>query len=196
LLEDLAPATLTRLEAEGYDPAAVVETSPGSFQAWLKHLQPLTKRTWHPGRKNTCRAVRRRPQRRRLAKFGRAPGFTNRKPQHRNAQGWYPFARFISHTGQPFVAAEPFRSQLVALHFIAEQERAAARLSFAVRQMRYPATVTLSSLRKSPRYQGRPAAADMAFSLPPTVLQCKRPVFAVCTRLSSVVMMWGWWMLS
>ncbi len=24
----------------------------------------------------------------------------------------------------------------------------------------------------------------------------KRPVFAVCTRLSSVVMMWGWWMLS
>ncbi len=27
-------------------------------------------------------------------------------------------------------------------------------------------------------------------------LQRKRPVFAVCTRLSSVVMMWGWWMLS
>ncbi len=44
------------------------------------------------------------------------PGSTKRKPQHRNAQGLYPFARLHSHTGQPFLAAEAFRSQLVALH--------------------------------------------------------------------------------
>ncbi len=27
-------------------------------------------------------------------------------------------------------------------------------------------------------------------------LERKRPVFAVCTACRSVVMMWGWWMLS
>ena len=32
LLDDLTPATLARLATEGYCPAAVVETSPGSFQ--------------------------------------------------------------------------------------------------------------------------------------------------------------------
>ena len=33
LLDDLNRTTLERMEAEGYAPAAVVETSPGSFQA-------------------------------------------------------------------------------------------------------------------------------------------------------------------
>ena len=43
LLDDLTAAALARLTAEGYAPAAVVESSPGSFQAWLRHPQPLRK---------------------------------------------------------------------------------------------------------------------------------------------------------
>ncbi len=43
LLDDLTAATLPRLTVEGYAPAAVVETSPGSFQAWLRHTQPFHK---------------------------------------------------------------------------------------------------------------------------------------------------------
>ena len=43
LLDDLTPVTLARLHAEGYSPAAVVETSPGNFQAWLRHTEPLSK---------------------------------------------------------------------------------------------------------------------------------------------------------
>jgi hypothetical protein len=30
------------MKAEGFAPAAVVESSPGNFQAWLKHGQMLT----------------------------------------------------------------------------------------------------------------------------------------------------------
>ncbi len=41
----------------------------------------------------------------------------------------------------------------------------AARLSFASRPVRTPGSVTLSRFRTSPRYAGRPAAADMAFSI-------------------------------
>ena len=43
LLDDLAAASLDRLLAQGYAPAAVVETSPGSFQAWLAHTEALPK---------------------------------------------------------------------------------------------------------------------------------------------------------
>ena len=29
------------MKADGFEPAAVVETSPGNFQAWLKHDETL-----------------------------------------------------------------------------------------------------------------------------------------------------------
>ncbi len=165
LLDDLTPATLARLAAEGYRPAAVVETSPGSFQAWLRHAQPLSKELGTLAAKTLAEQFGADPSAADWRRFGRAPGFTNRKPQHRNAQGLYPFARLVSHPGQPFPAAEPFRLQLDAIQKKAEQERTAARLSFASRPVRTSSSVTLSRFRTSPRYAGRPAAADMAFSI-------------------------------
>jgi RepB DNA-primase from phage plasmid len=41
LLDDLSWETTKRMKAEGYEPAAVVETSPNNFQAWLHHGQVL-----------------------------------------------------------------------------------------------------------------------------------------------------------
>ena len=41
LVDDLTAAAVSRMKAEGYEPAVVVETSPGNFQAWLKHGQGL-----------------------------------------------------------------------------------------------------------------------------------------------------------
>src|SRR5260370_3244286 len=37
VLDDLNETTLARLSADGFNPCAVVETSAGNFQAWLKH---------------------------------------------------------------------------------------------------------------------------------------------------------------
>jgi hypothetical protein len=165
LLDDLTPATLNRLSAEGYAPAAVVETSSGSFQAWLRHPQPLCKEFGTLAAKTLADEFGADRSATDWRRFGRAPGFTNRKPQHRNAQGLYPFARLTSHNGQPFALAEAFRLRLTALHQKPEQERAAARLNFASRPTRYAAPVTLSRFRTSPRYIGRPAAADMAFCI-------------------------------
>ena len=165
LLDDLTPAILVRLAAEGYRPAAVVETSSGSFQAWLRHAQPLSKELGTLAAKTLAEQFGADPSAADWRRFGRAPGFTNRKPQHRSAQGLYPFARLVSHPGQPFAAAEPFRLQIVAILRKAEQQRSAARLSFASRPVRTFGSVTLSRFRTSPRYAGRPAAADMAFSI-------------------------------
>jgi hypothetical protein len=137
LLDDLIPATLNQLSAEGYSPAAVVETSPGSFQAWLRHAQPLSKELGTLAAKTLADEFGADRGAADWRRFGRAPGFTNRKPQHLSIQGLYPFARLTTYDGQAFALAEPFRLRLVALQQEAEQERAAARLRFASRPTHY-----------------------------------------------------------
>ncbi len=87
LLDDLTPASLTQLTAEGYAPAAAIETSPGSFQAWLRHAQPLSKELGSLAAKTLADKFGADRNAADWRRFGRAPGFTNRKPQHRNAQG-------------------------------------------------------------------------------------------------------------
>jgi RepB DNA-primase from phage plasmid len=42
-LDDLNKTSLARLSADGFNPCAVVETSAGNFQAWLKHLRMFPK---------------------------------------------------------------------------------------------------------------------------------------------------------
>ena len=115
LLDDLTTAILVLLDTQGYQPAAIVETSPGSFQAWLSHAQPLSKDLGTLAAKTLAEQFGADSSAADWRRFGRAPGFTNRKLQHRNTQGQYPFARLVSHPGQPFPAARPFRLHLDAL---------------------------------------------------------------------------------
>lgn len=165
LLDDLNRATLDQLEAEGYAPAAVVETSPGSFQAWLRHERPLSRELGTLAAKTLTEQFGADRSAADWRRFGRAPGFTNRKPQHCDRQGLYPFARLHSHTGQPFAAAVTFHARIAALQRTVEEERAAIRHSFASRPPRFLTPVSLSRFRTSQRYVGRPAAADMAFCI-------------------------------
>ena len=165
LLDDLTSATLSQLAAEGYGPAAVVETSPGSFQAWLRHPQPLSRELGTLAAKTLAEQFAADSSAADWRRFGRAPGFTNRKPQHRNARGLYPFAKLRSASGQSFEAHASFHTQLLAEQLRIEGERAAARLHFAAHPPRFAATLSLLRFRTSPRYAGRPAAADMAFSI-------------------------------
>jgi hypothetical protein len=41
-LDDLNETSLARLSADGFTPCAVVETSAGNFQAWLKALENVS----------------------------------------------------------------------------------------------------------------------------------------------------------
>ena len=83
LLDDLTPQALERMKADGFAPAATIETSPGNYQAWVKLSdKPLS-------------ADVRRIAAHELAKhydgdmnsadsrhYGRLAGFTNQKPEH------------------------------------------------------------------------------------------------------------------
>src|SRR5580698_3795312 len=43
VLDDLNESALARFSIDGFDPCAIVETSAGNFQAWLKHSTVLPK---------------------------------------------------------------------------------------------------------------------------------------------------------
>ena len=165
LLDDLNEATLTRLCAEGFAPAAVIETSPGNYQAWLRHSQPLPKELGSIAAKMLAERFGADRSAADWRRFSRMPGFTNRKPQHRNDKNLYPFARLHASSGQTFSAASAFLQEVRAAFIQADQERRTFRLSFAAHPHRHLSRITLAHFRAMPRYAGRPAAADMAFSI-------------------------------
>lgn len=122
LLDDLKADALQRLSADGFAPAALIESSPGNYQAWVK----LTDRT--------LSAEVRRIAARELAQsygadpnsadgqhYGRLAGFTNQKPRH-TRDGRQPYVLAHGCAGRVAEAA-PALLQRIAQ----DLDRAAAR---------------------------------------------------------------------
>jgi hypothetical protein len=69
----------------------VVETSPGNFQVWIHSRRPLSlteKSFW-------LKKLRSDPAAHPLNRWGRCPGFRNRKEKYRSPEGQYPLASLI-----------------------------------------------------------------------------------------------------
>jgi hypothetical protein len=69
----------------------VVETSPGNFQVWIRAANPLSlseKRFW-------LRKLLSDPGADPNNRWGRCPGFRNRKEKHRTPTGLYPLAKLL-----------------------------------------------------------------------------------------------------
>jgi hypothetical protein len=108
LVDDLKVDALARMKGEGFAPAAVVETSRGNFQAWLKHGEVLDEVT-------STRAAKLLSERyggdlgsADWRHFGRLAGFTNPKLSRRLASGLQPFARLLEANGQTYRQAPRF----------------------------------------------------------------------------------------
>jgi hypothetical protein len=165
LLDDLDQPALARLSADGFDPCAVVQTSPGNFQAWLKHASTLPKVLGTFAAQTLARRYNADLSAADWRRFGRLPGFTNRKPRHCRPDGRFPYVQLRSHGGQQYPMAEAFHHEITALYQARERQREARRMSLACPQgTRMPAP-SLQHFRTSTRYQGRPAAADFAFCI-------------------------------
>jgi hypothetical protein len=82
VLDDLNEASLARLAADGLDPCAVVETSVGNFQAWLKHSVVLPKLVGSLAAQTLARRYDADLSAAGWRRFGRLPGFTNCKPKY------------------------------------------------------------------------------------------------------------------
>ena len=84
LVDDLTKDAVAAMKRSGFTPAIVVETSPGNYQAWLKHPEQLDKGLSTA----TARALAEKFGGDRGAAdwrhFGRLAGFTNRKQKYQD----------------------------------------------------------------------------------------------------------------
>jgi hypothetical protein len=165
VLDDLNETTLARLAADGFNPCAVVETSVGNFQAWLKHPDVFPKLIGTFAAQTLAGRYDADPSAADWRRFGRLPGFTNCKPKYRKEDGLFPFVRLKSHSGEQYPMAEAFVEEITKLYEGREQEREAKRLQASLSPHRGPrlSNLSLERFRTSNKYQDRPAAADIAF---------------------------------
>jgi RepB DNA-primase from phage plasmid len=123
VLDDLNETTLARLWADGFNPCAVVETSAGNFQAWLKHSAVFPKLIGTFAAQTLAGRYDADPSAADWRRFGRLAGFTNCKPKYRRPEGLFPFVRLKSHSGEQYPTAEVFAQEITKLYEEREQER-------------------------------------------------------------------------
>lgn len=165
VLDDLSEISLARLTADGFTPCAVVETSAGNFQAWLKHTRVFPKLLSTFAAQTLAARYDADPSAADWRRFGRLPGFTNCKPKYRREDGLFPFVRLKSHSGEQYPIAEVFAQEITKLYEEREQEREARRIQASLSPQRGPrlSNLSLERFRTSSKYHDRPAAADIAF---------------------------------
>lgn len=86
LLDDLKPLVIDEMASRGYEAAASIETSPNNFQAWIR-LVPADAPEPSPAvatqaARSLTKSFGGDPAAVGSERFGRLPGFTNRKPSH------------------------------------------------------------------------------------------------------------------
>jgi len=98
LLDDVARATIENMTAAGFAPCCVVETSPGNFQAWVRLVRNDEQKPFET--RLMSRAVRllvemwgADPASADWRHYGRLGGFTNRKPEHEQRGGLFPYVK-------------------------------------------------------------------------------------------------------
>ncbi|WP_353070742.1 RepB family DNA primase [Tunturiibacter gelidiferens] len=164
-LDDLNETSLARLSADGFNPCALIETSAGNFQAWLKHSRVFPKVLGSFAAQTLAGRYDADPSAADWRRFGRLPGFTNCKSKYRKPDGLFPFVHLHSYTGQQYPMAQAFEQEITKLYEAQEQEREAKRLQSSLSPHRGPrlSSLSLERFRTSIKYQDRPAAADIAF---------------------------------
>ncbi len=164
VLDDLDEPSLARLSEDGFTPCAVVQTSAGNFQAWLKHASVFPRLLGTFAAQTLASRFGADPSAADWRRFGRLPGFTNCKPKYRKPDGLFPFVRLKHHAGEQYSIAEAFTQEITHMYEDREQEREARRQLASLSPRRGPRSLpSLERFRTSARYADRPAAADIAF---------------------------------
>jgi hypothetical protein len=166
LIDDLKAEALARMRADGFAPAAVIETSPGNFQAWLRHGEVLAEAL-------STRAAKRLAHRyggdlgsADWRHFGRLAGFTNPKPSRQLASGLQPFARLVEAPGQVYREAARFIAEVKGGMSEAMAATATIRGGDRVGQGtgEVPPVRPLAEFHCDPRYGGDLHRADLAWA--------------------------------
>ena len=163
LVDDLTRQSVTDMKRAGFDPAVVVETSPGNYQAWVKHPEALPKEISTAAARALAAKFGGDPGAADWRHFGRLVGFTNRKERHLDsATGLFPFVRLIEATGRRYGAAPGFLDEVRLSVEQAHRDRPAARIttSSAARELK-----TIDEFRARSKYTGDQTRVDLAYAL-------------------------------
>ena len=123
ILDDLNQNAVNRLTADGFAPCALVETSAGNFQAWLKHDGIYSKELSTFVAQTLAARYQADPSAADWRRFGRLPGFTNCKPKYRSQNGLYPYVLLRSSSGRQYQVAPRIRIELTRQFQLQEHKR-------------------------------------------------------------------------
>lgn len=168
LIDDLTADAVKRMKDEGFMPSAVVETSPGNFQAWVNHGEVLPKALSTAAARALAAKFGGDKGAADWRHFGRLSGFTNRKPNRQLANGLFPFVRLVE-TAETAVYPQ-------ANHFIgrlrdmiaaeaAERDRLRATFQRRLQPSSEKASLTIDDFRHNSKYDGDGNRVDLAYAI-------------------------------
>jgi hypothetical protein len=163
LIDDLTAASIERMKAEGFHPALVVETSPGNFQAWLKHSRRLSKELGTAAARALAQEFEGDLGAADWRHFGRLAGFTNRKEKYK-ADGLFPFVMLRQANGLPYPEAGRFIAQIEQQ---VDRDRRESERRRAGIPRGSPSGVlrSIDSFRANPAYAGDGTRIDLAYAI-------------------------------
>jgi hypothetical protein len=135
VLDDLNETTLARLSADGFTPCAIVETSAGNFQAWLKHPAVFPKLIGTFAAQTLAGRYDADPSAADWRRFGRLPGFTNCKPKYRKPDGLFPFVRLKTHSAYANGMAEDRIERALEDDYLSRNPNTSKRAAYIRRTM-------------------------------------------------------------
>jgi len=167
MVDDLTIHAVAAMKEAGYTPAVVVETSPGNYQAWLKHANRLNKEVSTAAARTLAEKFGGDRGAADWRHFGRLAGFTNRKAKYLDASsGLYPFVRLIEAGGEVYPEADRF---LTGVKNEVERQRAnRERLRNGIAYMAPVRSEDLKSIeafRADARYGGDGTRIDLAYAV-------------------------------
>jgi hypothetical protein len=163
LVDDLTAESLERMKTEGFRPALVVETSPGNFQAWLKHSRRLPKELSTAVARALAQEFKGDLGAADWRHFGRLAGFTNRKEKYK-ADGLFPFVPLHLADGLPYPEAEPFIDRIQRQLDYDRQDRERRRAA-APRNEPPGVLRSIDNFRANPTYSGDGTRIDLAYAI-------------------------------
>lgn len=165
ILDDLVPDKVSQLFQKGYEPAAVVRTSPGNFQVWLKHPERLSKELGTTIAKLLAQRFESDLGSADWHHFGRLSGFANRKTKHRREDGSFPFVILESGSGAVYSKADQVLSETKILLEANRREQEARSKFFAQHIPTTDAIRSIDEFRHDARYGGDGNRVDLAYAI-------------------------------
>jgi hypothetical protein len=166
LIDDLTLEAVKNMKDTGFSPAAVVETSPNNFQAWLQHGRILERSLSSAAAKALAQRFGGDQGSADWRHFGRLAGFTNRKEKNRQPDGFFPYVRLVEAAGLEYPEAASFLRQVREELEAAKQSALATRELLRKRsELTGEPTKSIDDFRSNPRYRGAQSRSDLAYAV-------------------------------